>query len=84
MLSCTSTRKLSQEGDLTTIRQLALVDIGDFRSIEPLIKTLRDQDANIRIVALRALNKITGESLSGDPEAWLKWWNGTKKGENPS
>ncbi len=57
----------------------ALMDIGDSRSIKPLIKTLRDQDANIRIVALRALKKITGESLSGDPEAWLKWWNETKK-----
>jgi HEAT repeat protein len=57
----------------------ALMDIGDPRSIEPLIKTLRDQDANIRIVALRALKKMTGESFSRDPEAWLKWWNETKK-----
>ncbi len=57
----------------------ALGETWDKRAVAPLIKALGDEKWNVRKVAAKALERITGQSFGEDQERWQKWWQEKKK-----
>jgi hypothetical protein len=55
-----------------------LGEIKDSRAIEPLIDKLRFAAQLLEAKVLEALQKITGQSIGGDYDAWIKWWQKNK------
>jgi HEAT repeat protein len=55
-----------------------LGEIKDNRAIEPLIDKLRFAAQLLEAKVLEALQKITGQSIGGDYDAWIKWWQKNK------
>jgi HEAT repeat protein len=53
----------------------SLGEIGDRDAVTPLINSLDDDAALVRTASLVALNRITGEKLGLQREAWNEWWN---------
>jgi hypothetical protein len=46
--------------------------------IDPLLGWMEDEDQNIRMAAVRALRKLTGQSFGLDRDAWMTWWRQAK------
>ena len=55
----------------TTLKILG--NIGDKRSLEPIINLLNDQDDKVRLDAVAALQKISGYNFGEDKARWKKW-----------
>jgi HEAT repeat protein len=67
--------------DTDTIRKNIveiLGEIQDSRAIEPLIETLKSESPVVQKRAVKALKKITKQSVGDTYEAWFKWWQENK------
>jgi HEAT repeat protein len=53
----------------------ALGEIGDEHAVPSLIDSLDDKAPLVRSASLVALNRITGEKVGLEKEAWADWWN---------
>jgi HEAT repeat protein len=69
----------AEDADVRKTAAQTLGEIKDPRAVEPLIIALKDEVPYVRRTAAEALQKITGQSLGEDYEAWLKWWQEHKK-----
>ncbi len=52
----------------------ALAQMGDQSGVPILIELLDAEQAEVRNYAEKLLERITGEKLGRDPQAWEKWW----------
>jgi hypothetical protein len=52
----------------------------DRAAVDVLVAALSSTDAAVREKAHRNLQRITGEDLPPDPEAWRSWWAGARDG----
>ncbi len=53
---------------------IALGEIEDPRSVEPLIALLNDPDSDVNGDAEYVLCKLTGNEFCRDQERWRRWW----------
>jgi hypothetical protein len=56
----------------------ALGKVGDRSAVEPLIVTLGEKDADLRVQASRALARITSKDFGESSSEWQKWWEQNK------
>jgi bilin biosynthesis protein len=56
----------------------ALGKVGDRSAVEPLIVTLGEKDADLRVQASRALARITSKNFGESSSEWQKWWEQNK------
>jgi HEAT repeat protein len=59
-------------------RQVAATSLGEIGSesaVPPLIDSLDDENYLVRTASLVALNRITGENMGTDTDAWKSWLN---------
>ncbi len=56
-----------------------LREIKDPRAIEPLLKTLKNEDFWLQAVSEESLKEITGEDFEEDVAKWQEWWRKNKK-----
>ncbi|MCE9582485.1 MAG: HEAT repeat domain-containing protein [Planctomycetes bacterium] len=65
-----------------TVRRAAAVALGRLKGdavIDPLLAALADRDAGVQMLAVEALQGITGQKFGREPEAWAKWSAGRGK-----
>jgi HEAT repeat protein len=65
-----------------TVRGAAITlfgEMGDRRSIGPLIAAMEDQPISVRRPIAAALKKITSQDFGMDYQAWSKWWAAQEK-----
>ena len=48
-------------------------DAAQREAVEILVAALESPDEEVRTTSLRHLERLTGHSLGGDPEAWRSW-----------
>ncbi len=56
----------------------ALGNTNDRDAVEPLIKMLAMNDHELRVVAMKSLEKITKQANNNDSAWWKEWWNRNK------
>lgn len=56
----------------------ALGSTNDRDAVEPLIKMLAMNDHELRMVAMKSLEKITKQANNNDSAWWREWWNRNK------